>query len=288
MSTTTTAGHEGAFPLPYAVVDAGVAEGLAGNPAAVVRLDRELPDDRLLDLARALDEPVAAFVTRRDRPDSYGLRWFTRTAELRICGHATMAASEWLLGVEGVAPEVEWHSHAGVLRAVRVDGNVTVDLPQTVLVPADPATADRMAEALGQRPVDCYAAGDDLLAVLAAPADVITHIPDEPAIAGLRCRGLIVTAALPAAPPRPGGGYDIVSRFFAPSIAIPEDEVCVSAHCALYPFWSAALGKGELRAWQASPRGGALRLVSRQPGRVAATARCRLTRRGIWPPSDHG
>ena len=33
-----------------------------------------------------------------------------------------------------------------------------------------------------------------------------------------------------------------------------------SAHTCLTPYWAARLGKSELRAWQASARGGALRV----------------------------
>ena len=51
-----------------------------------------------------------------------------------------------------------------------------------------------------------------------------------------------------------------MSRFFAPQCGINEDPVCGSAHCCLTPYWSAALGKTELLAYQASARGGVLRV----------------------------
>ena len=55
------------------------------------------------------------------------------------------------------------------------------------------------------------------------------------------------------------GGYDFVSRYFAPAKGIPEDPVTGGAHCALTPYWTDRLGKTELYAFQASPRGGELR-----------------------------
>ena len=55
-------------------------------------------------------------------------------------------------------------------------------------------------------------------------------------------------------------GFDFVSRFFAPGSGVPEDPVTGSAHCALAPYWGSILGKSELRAFQASTRGGALRV----------------------------
>jgi len=59
---------------------------------------------------------------------------------------------------------------------------------------------------------------------------------------------------------RASGDYDFVSRFFAPASGIAEDPVTGSSHCALGPFWSARLQKSELLAYQASARGGVVRV----------------------------
>ena len=55
-------------------------------------------------------------------------------------------------------------------------------------------------------------------------------------------------------------GYDFISRFFAPAAGVNEDPVTGSSHCCLTPFWARRLGKTEFLAYQASPRGGVLRL----------------------------
>ena len=68
-------------------------------------------------------------------------------------------------------------------------------------------------------------------------------------VAELDARGLILTAA-------GGDGVDFTSRFFAPSVGLPEDSVTGSAHASLGPFWAERLGKTTLRAHQASARGG--------------------------------
>jgi predicted PhzF superfamily epimerase YddE/YHI9 len=67
-------------------------------------------------------------------------------------------------------------------------------------------------------------------------------------------RGVIVTArsASPA--------FDFVSRFFAPGSGIDEDPVTGSAHTALGPYWGGKLGKTEMTAYQASARGGVVRM----------------------------
>jgi predicted PhzF superfamily epimerase YddE/YHI9 len=54
--------------------------------------------------------------------------------------------------------------------------------------------------------------------------------------------------------------YAFVSRFFAPRAGVNEDPVTGSAHCTLGPFWAQRLGQDEMRAYQASARGGMLRV----------------------------
>jgi predicted PhzF superfamily epimerase YddE/YHI9 len=78
--------------------------------------------------------------------------------------------------------------------------------------------------------------------------------PDFALLRRMPTRGVIVTsrAEMP--------GFDFVSRFFAPSVGIGEDWVTGSAHCALGPYWQRRLGKSELRAYQASARGGEVRV----------------------------
>ena len=55
-------------------------------------------------------------------------------------------------------------------------------------------------------------------------------------------------------------GDDFVSRFFAPRAGINEDPATGSSHCTLAPFWMQRLGKSKMAAYQASPRGGVLRV----------------------------
>src|SRR6185369_6098164 len=78
--------------------------------------------------------------------------------------------------------------------------------------------------------------------------------PDYPALASAcgENRGVMVTAV--SEDPR----FDFVSRYFAPAAGIDEDPVTGSAHCCLGPFWSERLAKKDLRAFQASSRGGRL------------------------------
>ncbi|MFO0950993.1 MAG: PhzF family phenazine biosynthesis protein [Isosphaeraceae bacterium] len=113
--------------------------------------------------------------------------------------------------------------------------------------------------------------------------DLLVELEDEdtlrrltPSIAGLAqipVRGVILTAR--ASTP----GIDFVSRFFAPRLGVDEDPVCGSAHCCLGPYWGAKLGKTDLVAYQASTRGGLLRIGLRGE-RVTLAGRAVTTLRG--------
>ena len=94
----------------------------------------------------------------------------------------------------------------------------------------------------------------DLLIELADAAELHELEPDFAGLSHLPVRGFIVTARsdMPE--------YDFLSRFFAPAAGINEDPVTGSAHCTLAPYWAEKLGKNEMMAYQASPRGGVVKM----------------------------
>jgi predicted PhzF superfamily epimerase YddE/YHI9 len=94
----------------------------------------------------------------------------------------------------------------------------------------------------------------DLIVEVAGEEIVRGTRPDMGQLATVPTRGVIVTSRSDAPE------YDFVSRFFAPAAGIPEDPVTGSAHCCLAPYWAERLGKDELVGYQASPRGGIVRV----------------------------
>src|SRR5262249_7020154 len=98
----------------------------------------------------------------------------------------------------------------------------------------------------------------DVLVQVESEAIVRSMSPDFGRLRQVSSRGVIVTARATSSPE-----YDIVSRFFAPAVGIDEDPVTGSAHCCLAPYWARRLGKNDLVAYQASARGGELRLSLR-------------------------
>jgi PhzF family phenazine biosynthesis protein len=182
--------------------------------------------------------------------EDYHIRWFTPTVEVPLCGHATLASAAVVMErLEPFRQDVVFRSASGPL-AVRREGPAYVmDFPVRRCSPAEPPVG--LAEALGATLEETSWDGLNFLVRLNSADAVRTLAPDLPAIGRIPCAGIIVTA--------PGdGGYDCVSRYFAPAKGIPEDPVTGGAHCALAPFWAERLGRTELRAFQASLRGGEL------------------------------
>lgn len=222
--------------LPFRLIDAFEHGPFTGNPAGVVLLEEPLADSTYQAIAMEVNQAETAFVWPQD--GMYGLPWFTPTAEVDLCGHATLAAAHAL----GHA-EVSFNTRSGVLTATRVHDLWELDFP------AEPYEEDT-ALAL---PIAAVWQGRnrmDVVALVSTEAEVVDYVPDWAAITSLPARGMVITA--PAS--RPDADY--VCRFFGPQVGVPEDAVTGSAHCALAPFWAARLGKSELVGYQASARGG--------------------------------
>jgi PhzF family phenazine biosynthesis protein len=180
----------------------------------------------------------------------YQLRWFTPVVEVRLCGHATLAAGAVV--AERLDPEresVDFDTASGPLSVHRRGSAYELDLPtRTVSTVSTPA---QLSAALGLIPLETATDGGNYIARLATARDVRHLQPDLAAVARLDKTGVVVTAV-------GDGPYDFVSRYFAPSKGIPEDPVTGGAHCALVPFWAARTGRDTFNAYQASRRGGQL------------------------------
>ena len=264
---------------PIFVVDAFTDKPFAGNPAAVCDLERWAGDEWLQLVGREMNLSETAFLVRRVA-NEFDLRWFTPRVEVALCGHATLASAHALWESERAArAPITFHTrNSGRLTAAPVaGGEIELDFP------AKPATAcdapGGLLEALGISVAVTARNEFDYLVELANDADVRTLRPEFIKLAGTECRGVIVTAR--SADPR----FDFVSRFFAPQAGINEDPVTGSAHCCLAEWWGERLGKTEMIGFQASERGGIVR-VARQAGRVKLIGRAITVMRGelVIPP----
>jgi PhzF family phenazine biosynthesis protein len=240
------------MPVRIVQVDAFTDTPYKGNPAAVCVLPQPREEQWMRNVAREMNLSETAFLAPRD--GAYDLRWFTPAVEVDLCGHATLAAAH-VLWEDGHLPKdatARFHTRSGLLSAVRRGDWIELDFPATPAQPCEPPAG--LLDALGTSAAFVGRSCFDYLVELRDENTLRELAPDFQQLRSAGARGIIVTAR--AATPR----FDFVSRFFAPGSGIDEDPVTGSAHCCLGPYWAERSGKTELLAWQASQRGGTVRV----------------------------
>ena len=238
--------------LTIVQVDAFTSTPYAGNPAAVCVLPMARDERWMRDVAREMNLSETAFLLAED--DGYRLRWFTPAVEVALCGHATLASAHvlWQDGHLATGAPARFHTKSGLLTAEQRGDWIELDFPATHAAPSP--LPPGLAEALGVTPRWSGRSKFDYLLEVESEATVRALAPDFTSLKRVEARGVMVTSR--AATP----GYDFVSHFFAPRVGVDEDPVTGSAHCALTPFWSERLQRSEMTAFQASRRGGVLRV----------------------------
>ena len=227
-------------------VDAFTNKPFGGNPAAVVPLTEWLPAETMQNIALENNLAETAFFVREG--DGYGLRWFTPTVEIDLCGHATLASAYVIFEVLGSRESlIRFQTKSGELTVERVGGRLVLDFPSRPADPCDPPAG--LVEAIGRQPEEVLKSRDYML-VYESEDEILAIDPNFAEILKIPTHAVIVTA--------PGNDCDFVSRFFAPEVGVFEDPVTGSAHCTLIPYWADRLGKNDLFARQLSARGGKL------------------------------
>ncbi|WP_435009608.1 PhzF family phenazine biosynthesis protein [Tundrisphaera lichenicola] len=240
------------MPQRIVQVDAFTDRPFAGNPAAVCVLPGPVDPAWMQAVAAEMNLSETAFLVPEE--GGFHLRWFTPTVEVDLCGHATLASAHVLWEDGHLAPgaSAQFRTRSGLLIATREGDRITLDFPATpVERDAEPGP---IAEALGVPVVAAGMTRFDVLAEVESEAVVRSMKPNFGLLEAIPARGLIVTARADSP------GFDFVSRFFAPSVGVREDPVTGSAHCALAPYWLGKLGRAEMVAYQASSRGGVVRV----------------------------
>ncbi len=234
-------------------VDAFTSKPFAGNPAAVCLLPASAHEEWMQQVALELNLSETAFL--HPDADGYHLRWFTPVAEVDLCGHATLASAHvlWETGELQADRKALFHTASGLLSARKEGDWIWMDFPALAYEKLTPP--QELGVALGINPVFTGANQFDLLVVVDSANDVKKLRPDFNRLHTVDSRGVIVTA--PSDQPE----YDFISRAFFPAIGINEDPVTGSAHCCLGPYWSEQLGKTEMVGYQASARGGVIKVI---------------------------
>ena len=247
------------------VVDAFADRVFEGNPAAVCVLERWPDEALMMSITRENNLSETAFAVPEG--EGYRLRWFTPGGEIDLCGHATLAAAYVIdQFVQPGVQSIRFQTLSGLLTVTRRGELYEMDFPAYTLKQLE--VTDAITQALGARPREVWRARD-LLCVFDDPETVMNLKPDLDKVRALKGALMQVTA------PGTGTEFDCISRSFAPKMEVPEDPVCGSGHCHIIPYWAGRLGKTELVARQASPRGGTL--YCRMEGdRVALAGRAAL------------
>ena len=230
-------------------IDAFTNQLYRGNPAAVVLLDKWLPDEELQSIAIENNLAETAFVIPLEE-QRYHLRWFTPEFEMDLCGHATLATAYVLFEEVGhKASSIHFESRSGILTVTKKDDFYELDFPSRP--PSQSELPAIIKESLNIQPVEVWKARDYLL-LYTDEKDIINLAPNEGLLSQINIDpgGVVATAK--------GTEVDFVSRFFTPQASIFEDPVTGSAHCTLVPFWAERLGKEHFHAKQLSRRAGNL------------------------------
>ncbi|WP_425800953.1 PhzF family phenazine biosynthesis protein [Desulfitobacterium sp. Sab5] len=239
-------------PLKIYQVDAFTDKPFSGNPAAICVLDSRGDADWMQMVAQEMNLSETAFLYKE--ADGYNLRWFTPTVEEELCGHATLASAHilWQEGYINKDQAVKFYTRSGLLTAAKRDGWIELNFPQEqdteIMAPKNLLQALGIeAKYIGKNRLDYIVEVESEMMVRAIE-------PNLALLATVSARGVIVTSV------SDDKEFDFVSRFFAPRDGILEDPVTGSAHCCLGPYWMQRLGKSELMAYQASKRGGIVKV----------------------------
>jgi PhzF family phenazine biosynthesis protein len=255
-------------------VDAFTDKPFCGNPAAVCVLSRPADEGWMQQLAQEMNLSETAFF--HPFRDGYKLRWFTPTREVDLCGHATLASAHILWEANYISPNesARFHTRSGLLTA-RKNREQWIELDFPAMPPEPAELPEDVLSALGVTPLYTGKNGMDYLVEIGSEAELMRVRPDFRKLAEAPVRGVIVTSRSDS------NAYDFVSRFFAPAAGVDEDPVTGSAHCALTPYWAAKLGKSQLNAFQASYRGGVLK-VRTNGDRVILAGKAITVLKGEW------
>ena len=228
-------------------VDAFTSSLFKGNPAAVVILEKEIPNELMQNIAFENNLSETAYILINKSPIE--IRWFSPTAEVDLCGHATLASAKILF--EHYLPhekKIIFDSNSGELIVTQNGNLLTLDFPSDTFKKVD--NNDEINQAANTCSEEIYKGKDDYLVILESEEELKRLTPDFEQVSKLNARGLIVSA--------PSNTVDFVSRCFFPQLGVNEDPVTGSAHTLLMPYWSNRLGSNKLTANQVSQRGGAL------------------------------
>ncbi|WFA07756.1 PhzF family phenazine biosynthesis protein [Tissierella sp. Yu-01] len=265
---------------PLYQVDVFTKEYYGGNPAAVCVLDEEIEEELMKKISAEMNLSETAFLLPLDKKkEVYSLRWFTPQVEVDICGHGTIGTSKVIYDIMNAKSEkLSFKTKSGDLIARKCEDGIGIDMPLDEPLTFEPTI--ELLKALGLN-------GYKTARIGAKTGKVIIEVSDEAIIHNLKpnfeqlkdlkfkenVKGVAVTT-------NNCDDYDFVSRYFNPWAGINEDPVTGSVHTVLATYWGELLDKKEMKAFQASYRGGELILKVMDNNRLELIGDAVITLKG--------
>jgi trans-2,3-dihydro-3-hydroxyanthranilate isomerase len=207
----------------FNVVDVFTDTPLTGNQLAVFTDAREIPEDRLQDLAREVGFSETVFVYPATAEGAHALiRIFTPTVEVPFAGHPTLG-SAFVLGAPLQLAEIRLETGSGVV-PVRLEregarivfGRMEQPIPTVVAYEDEAGLLASLGVERSELPVELYDNGlHHVFVVLGSKKEVAALAPDLSALADV---GDVLGVSCLA-----GSGRKWKTRMFIPSGGIAED-----------------------------------------------------------------
>jgi PhzF family phenazine biosynthesis protein len=231
-------------------IDAFADKVFAGNYAAVILLEEWLSTELMQSIAAENNLSETAFI-KNTINSTYEIRWFSPQTEIDFCGHATLASAFVLFEENNSLMEIEFIAKAvGSLKVTQEKDNYIKMVfpnrkPKELLdIPTE------LIKGLSIAPTEVLLSQQAYFAIYNNEEDVHKVEPNIEELKKLAPYDVVVTAK--------SIKYDFISRYFWPANGDKEDPVTGSIHTGLAPYWAEKLNKNDLKAFQASKRGGVL------------------------------
>lgn len=243
------------------IIDAFTDQPFKGNPAGVCLVEQAISVETMQAIAAELNLSETAFLTPSETDNSkYFIRYFTPKVEIDFCGHATLAAAKLTLHHFG-QKFVQFETFKHLELSAVADGDfIKMKFPLYDTVPFEPSK--ELLEAFGiDEPLSAKFAPE--------PQMLLIEVKDKKTLEGLKpdfTKALAVSDRLKLlmlttqSTDSEDSEYDFYSRCFAPWLGVNEDPVTGSAHSVLAKYWAKKMNKNEMNAYQASQRGGFMKL----------------------------
>ncbi|MFZ5966416.1 MAG: PhzF family phenazine biosynthesis protein [Bacillota bacterium] len=265
-------------PIEIFQVDSFTKEAFRGNPAMVCILDKTIDDELMQKIAFEFSLSETAFLLPKldNKKNEYEIRWFTPKNEVPLCGHATLAASEVLFTYKKILfDEIIYYSKSGILKAKKDIYGISLDFPLDEPKVIISNLYDELVKTMGITNYENIFLGNNtkkLVIHLKNQEEVLKVQPNYEQMKKMNIEGIKGVGITSTYNEK----YHFITRYFNPWAGVNEDPVTGSVHTLLASYWSNILGVKELKAYQASYRGGEMILRIKDNNRLEIIGDARI------------